>query len=428
MKILWLCNVMLPDGAKILSIPGSYNAGWIEGLLSDLKTENVEMYVCVPINSVNTIQTATKDNVTYIAVPKTILDPTLYDETIEAHFKTIIKSINPDIIHIFGTELPHTLAMLNAAPAHKTVISIQGLTSVLNRHYYANLPMDLFKNEKLKRLLRKNTIALEKDQFIRRGEFEIKSLRLARHVIGRTTWDYACTKQINPAVEYHFCNETLRDEFYKHKWNLDNCQKHSIFLSQGTYPIKGLHFMLEAMPEIIRRFPDTHLFVAGDSIVYKLRGIKGKIKSLLPNYSEYLYSLINKYNLKNKITFLGNLKEDEMCKQYLKSHVFVLPSSIENSPNSLGEAMLLGLPSVASCVGGVQDMLSHKEEGFIYQYDAPYMLAHYVCEIFSNDDMAIKMSQNARRHALVTHSKELNKKRMLEIYNCLAKASEVKDG
>jgi glycosyltransferase involved in cell wall biosynthesis len=116
------------------------------------------------------------------------------------------------------------------------------------------------------------------------------------------------------------------------------------------------------------------------------------------------------------VVFTGILDEKQMCERYLKSHVFVCPSSIENSPNSLGEAMILGVPCVASDVGGVIDLLTHREEGFVYQTDAPYMLAHYVCEIFANDDLALQFSKKARIHAIKTHNKEENTKRMMEIY------------
>ena len=126
--------------------------------------------------------------------------------------------------------------------------------------------------------------------------------------------------------------------------------------------------------------------------------------------------MIKRLHLERNVVFTGPLDEEKMCQRYLKSHVFVCPSSIENSPNSLGEAMVLGVPCVASDVGGVSDMLKHKDEGFVYQTDAPYMLAHYVCEIFENEDLALKFSKNAREHALTTHDRDANTRRLIEIY------------
>lgn len=76
--------------------------------------------------------------------------------------------------------------------------------------------------------------------------------------------------------------------------------------------------------------------------------------------------------------------------RYLASSVFVSVSTIENSPNSVGEAMLFGCPVVSSCVGGVLDMLEHGQEGFLYQASAPYMLAWYVGCVFRDDGLENK--------------------------------------
>ena len=136
----------------------------------------------------------------------------------------------------------------------------------------------------------------------------------------------------------------------------------------------------------------------------------------ISSYGKYLKELIKRYNLQDSVVFTGLLDEKQMCERYLRSHVFVCPSSIENSPNSLGEAMIFGVPCVASDVGGVTDLLTHKEEGFVYQTDAPYMLAYYVCEIFANDELALQFSVKARGHAMRTHDREMNNQAMVSIY------------
>lgn len=53
-----------------------------------------------------------------------------------------------------------------------------------------------------------------------------------------------------------------------------------------------------------------------------------------------------------------------MIEQYLKAHIFVCPSSVENSPNSLGEAQLLGVPCIGSIAGGIPSMLSMEKQDF----------------------------------------------------------------
>ena len=170
-------------------------------------------------------------------------------------------------------------------------------------------------------------------------------------------------------MTYHFNNETLRDEFYEGEWNYSDCEKHSIFCSQGHYPIKGIHLVIEALNRIVKDYPDAHLYIGGKDYL-SLPFYKQS------SYGKYLVSLIKQYGLEKNVSFTGFLNAEQMKNRYLKSNVFVSASSIENSPNSLGEAMLLGVPCISSQVGGVHNMMTHAIEGYTYPADEIYMLAY----------------------------------------------------
>lgn len=418
MKVLWLCNVMLPLIAEDLSKPPTNFGGWLSGLSNELlKTAAVQLTVCFPITFQKSLLEGEVENLKYFGFPNIKNDQSNYSKE-ENYFVEIVKNTNPDIIHIFGTEIIHTLIMIKTCERlgklDKVVINIQGLVSVIANHYMANLPMRVQRRFTFRDFLKQDNIIQQKKMFINRGISEVEAIQKTKHVIGRTTWDKACTFQINPKVQYHFCNETLRDIFYKYEWSLEKCERYSIFISQATLPIKGLHFMLAAMPLILKQFPDAKLYIAGNDII-KSDTIWDRLKRT--SYGKYIKELIKRNHLENCVKFTGLLDEKQICERYLQSHVFVCPSSIENSPNSLGEAMILGVPCIAANVGGVADMLIHKEEGFVYQTDAPYMLAYYVCAIFGDEELTISFSKKAKEHALKTHDKKENTRRMIEIYN-----------
>lgn len=415
MKVLWLTNVPLPEASHLLRESSTPYGGWLVNTskyLSDLDT--VKLSVAFPTKKANRINVLEGDKITYYPfVPiKKVSDPSIKNH---ARFANILQEVSPDLVHIFGTEMPHTLAMVNACRKFgvKTVISIQGLVSVIEKHTYAGLPQDAIHNKTFRNWVRHDHVSGLRKTFQVRGEAEREAIRKVGHVIGRTTWDRACVSQINDQAVYFHCNETLRESFYHETWERERCEPHSIFLSQGQYSIKGLHFMLEAMPLILQRYPDAKLYIGGSDLTDR-SGLKNKL--FATHYGNYIQSLIDRYNLRQHISFTGTLNEQNMCQRYLKSHVFVCPSTIENSPNSLAEAMLLGVPSVASYVGGTSDMLADKKEGFLYQQDAPYMLAYYVCKIFEDDTLAKTLSAAARRRAKVTHSQELNLKQLVQIY------------
>lgn len=416
MNILWLINIPLPEASQLMGENPSPFGGWLINASKDLANkEDVELSIAFPSNKANKFRELKGEKINYYPfIPVKENDNKVIENN--ESFETLLNNLKPDIVHIYGTEIAHTLSMVNTCNKIniKTVISVQGLVSIIEKHMYSNLPIYAIYGNTFRNIIRKDNVRGLKKLFRNRGKNEIEAIKRTNHIIGRTTWDKACSNQINPQANYHFCNETLREEFYKHQWDVNDCEKHSIFLSQGQYPIKGLHYMLEAIPLILKRFPKAKVYISGKDIT-KSDSIKDKL--LMTYYGKYIKKMIKKLNLERNVVFTGQLDEKKMCQRYLKSHVFVCPSSIENSPNSLGEAMILGVPSVASYVGGIPDMLKDKEEGFLYQHDAPYMLAQYVCEIFENQDLALKFSKNARERALKTHDRDENTRRLIEIYN-----------
>jgi glycosyltransferase involved in cell wall biosynthesis len=418
MKILWVTNIMLPEASKIMNEESVPFGGWLVNASKSLsQIENINLSVAFPKKGIKKVNTFSGEKIKYFCFPS-FRNNDKNEINENQNLSEILDILKPDLVHIFGTEYAHTLAMVNVCKSKniQTIISIQGIVSIYAKHYMANIPQYVQKRYTIRDILKQDNIIQQNKKFISRGKFEIEAIKKVNHVIGRTTWDKACTKQINPNIQYHFCNETLREEFYKHSWDINDCEKYSIMISQGSYPIKGLHYMIEAMPLILEKFPNAMLYIGGHDIT-KSNTFKEKLK--ISSYGKYIKELIRKNNLQNNVKFTGVLDEREMCERFLKSHVFVCPSSIENSPNSLGEAMILGVPCVASDVGGIADMLKHNEEGYVYQTDAPYMLAHYVSEIFANDELAIKFSWKAREHAQNTHDSESNTKMLVGIYNSL---------
>lgn len=425
MKILWLCNVMLPVVAQYIGKEPSVYGGWLTGLSNDLlKCNDVQLGVCFPYGNYDIHGQI--ENLKYYGFKKKKQSYEKYITGLELHFNKIINEFNPDIIHIFGTEDIHSFAMVRTCKAlgliDKVVVSIQGLVSVYAKHYYSGLPYKVINGYTYRDFMRRDNIKQGKKYFLRIGEFEIQTIKEVKHIIGRTDWDKSCVGQINPNACYYFCNETLRDVFYLYQWNIINCERHSIFISQAGYPIKGFHQVIEALPEIIKRYPDTHVYVAGNDIT-KHNTLQDKLK--ITSYGKHINNLIKKYKLSDYITFTGNLSEKEMCNHYLKANVFVSASSIENSPNSVGEAMILGVPVVSSDVGGVKNLMTHEIDGYIYQHDAPYMLSYYICKIFENEDLAKEFSKNSREHALKTHDRKDNTNRLLDIYKEILNKSDI---
>ena len=426
MKILGLCNIMLPFIAKSLGQKIIVKEGWLSGLAGKLmanqEKNDITLAICFPASEdLDMVKGDTSlfvknkaQGVEYYIFREDTVHPENYDTSLEESLGAVIKDFEPDMIHIFGTEYPHTLACVKAfGHPERTLIGIQGLCSAIAEVYMADLPYSVQKKKTFRDILKKDGLFDQQAKFAKRGEYEKEALSLVGHVTGRTDFDREMTQKFAPNAKYHFMNETLRADFYHDTWNIDKIERYSLFLSQGNYPVKGLHYVIDILPEVIEEFEETVVYVAGDVITAN-DSIKDKIK--ISGYGKFLLNQIKKNKLQDHIKFVGRLQSDRMCARFLKSHVFLCPSAIENSPNSVGEAMLLGVPVVSADVGGVHNLVTDQKDGILYPKDKPKRLKDSILRIFEDDKLAVLLSSNAKAHALKTHDPDANYRRLLDIY------------
>ena len=412
MKVLWITNIVLPEAMQLLKGHGELKAtgGWMVGAANALTDrEDVVLAVAAPSKSVTRLERLNGAKTLYYLFPygKGNVE---YNIEYESYWKEIEKDFCPDVVHIHGTESSHGLAYVNACGTKKTVVSIQGLVSVYERYYNDGLStIDILRNITIRDIIKGTTLLQGRKKFQKKGKAEVDLLKKVHHVIGRTSWDRAHVWSINSHAKYHFCNETLRPEFYEGKWNYKLCTPFTIFLSSSAYPIKGFHQLLKSMPLVLREYPQTQIRVAGS--FYKTDSFLQRMR--INGYTNYFARLIKKFDLTNHITFLGSLNATQMKDEFLRSNLYLCPSSIENSPNSLGEAQILGVPVLASYVGGIPDMMQGDEK-HLYRFEEVEMLASKICKIFEEKDTI--NTEIMRQKAQFRHDAINNANQLLEIY------------
>ena len=406
-RILWVCNTPLPDVQNSVGAR-SYQEGWLTGISNQIRSRaDIDFYYAFPQKKYIKTFCKTINGINFLG---------FYDErknwfdispaNVELA-RALIEKINPDIIHIFGTELPHALEWVNGIDKkERIIVSIQGLTSEMAKVYLKGIPLierirGKFTDRKYHCMLK------EQIEFHRRGINEKHLLSVVENVTGRTNWDRECVGKINSTCRYYYCGEILRDSFYDGVWDISKIQRYSILISQAYYPIKGFHILISALPLIKRKFPDVMVYVAGNNV------------SLDYNtpYGRYIHKMIKKFQVESNIVFMGKLTEHKMKKQLLKSHIMLMPSLIENSPNSIGEAMMLGVPVVAAAVGGIPDILSDRTEGYLYPVMNKNALCKRVCRLFENDRLALSFSSEGKKHAQKLYNKMHNAERLFQIYD-----------
>jgi glycosyltransferase involved in cell wall biosynthesis len=416
MRILWITNAPFPEISNKLNLKEVVK-GWVYSSAVELIKyyKNIHLAVASLYSGKELIQVSNNDIIHFLIPQKVKTNTTTIKN--DLYWKEINRLFVPDLVHIHGTEYSYAYSYVKACGAKNVVVSIQGLVSVIERYYRGGIKKtDLLKTITFWDFIRGNTIFAQHRDFQKRGNIEKSLIQNVNHVIGRTTWDRSHIWAINPDINYHFCNETLRPAFYNNAWDINRCERYSIFISQAYYPIKGFHKLIDALPIVLKYYPQTKVYVAGNNLF--------KNKSFRRNgYGHYINTLINKQQLANKIIFLGFLSEKEFCSHLRRSHIFVNPSVIENSSNSIGEAQILGVPCIASHVGGTPNLIEHNETGLLYRYEEVEMLAASICKIFTDNDFASKISEKSRIAANKRHNKKLNAGNLYNIYTDILKSN-----
>lgn len=418
MKILWVTNSILPDLAIGLNQKHPPYEGWLIGLANQLASNGINLTIATAHKNLGTFHHHANGIEYYLLETKT--NNYTYDKYLEHQWQMIMHKTQPDLIHIQGSENAHGLSLLKTFPKAKYVLSIQGIISLCSRYYRAGLSRkEILRNLTIRNLIKRDSIISKEKEFINRSEtIEKEYFIRINNFIGRTEWDKTHVRYLSENSKYHFCNEMLRPSFYKStSWNISKVKKYSIFLSQGNYPLKGLHQVFKAVSLLKNDFPDIEVCFAGRDILLEKKNLMNYVKQ--KNYGKYLQKLIKKLKITDHVKYLGTLNETSMLEAYKKSNVFICPSSIENSPNSLAEAQILGVPCIASYVGGIPSMVENKKTGLLYRFEEVEQLAEHIRYIFTNPEKAIEIGERGRESALARHDKNTIVNKTISVYNSI---------
>ena len=418
MKVLWTVNLIPVDMAMELNITCEVLGGWVESMASQLtKNPNIELAVACKCDG-NEKFKKTINNVTYYSMAYT---PGTDIESVKSICKGIADDFKPDIIHIEGTEFMHARAMQTVAKDSNipAVISMQGILNGQYDYQCGQLQIDdMMLSKSLTEFMAGWLLHFRKTRWYKprmKGEKEI--IENAEYILGRTTWDRAHTYAINPEARYFSCNRILRKPFYSHKWDYAEMEKHSIYVGNGYYALKGLHVLIKALPLLAREYTDIKVYVAG----YEPFKDDDKRSFLKKGYGAYLKKLIDDSDVSKYIQFTGPLNAEQVAEKLASVNVYTLCSAIENSPNTLGEAMMVGTPCVAAYVGGVPDMATDGKDALFFRNDDHKILAWQIKRVFDNKDLAETLSQNGANRARATHNPETNADLLISAYEEILK-------
>ena len=417
MRLLWIasssCNY-IPFGQKSKGYNGG---GWISAMQSRL-TLRKDIKLGITFCMDNQPPKVEQDGVSYYLIPnhqKKVKDKLLdfvhinderRDEVVwpyyEEKLKEVITDFKPDLIHVFGSELYQSLVSRVAGDI-PTVLHLQGLLSL---YIYILLPPGV---SKWSFVLSGKGLGgkFHNYQYLaywKRSAYREKAiLKTVSHAFGRTEWDKQGLAMLNPHAAYHHCGEMLRGVFYESR--------------ERVIPQRP----------VISTTISSPLYKGFDVILKVANILKNELKidfvwNVYGNVSpEFMEKLTKMKHAELNIKLLGVSSAETIHEGLLNSTLYFHSSYIENSPNSVGEAQLVGIPVVAGRVGGTDSMVEHGKTGFLYPITDPYIAAYYVKHLIENQDANTMMGQTAREVALERHDPDVIMAEMLNTYEEILK-------
>lgn len=388
MRILHFLNV--PFSANQLRSGGdavNTSGGWMAALLARLRDTGGDRHGYVAFGAVNGLQRNDEDGVESFIIPSR-LNSTEHGLRVCCE---VIHEWHADIIHIHGTENCFGLLTARRLVSCPSLISIQGLMGPYSEwcHFFGN--RSLLTVLQMHRVLEVFALRGQMVGFLeykRDARREKEIIQGNRCFMGRTVWDRSYLTAANPAAKYYYGGELLRNAFWQRQWSVEWMRRHRIVFTNAGHPRKGAELLLNAVKLLQPDYPDIEVVIAG--------GISRR-----NGYGKFIRRCIAELGPAAKE--LGSLNAEQMAEELCKSHVFVSPSFIDNSPNAVCEAQLVGAPVISSYTGGVPSLIEDGRTGLFFPNGDVPMLAEKLREVFENDKMAMQLGAQARAVASVRH-------------------------
>jgi glycosyltransferase involved in cell wall biosynthesis len=134
-------------------------------------------------------------------------------------------------------------------------------------------------------------------------------------------------------------------------------------------------------------------------------------------YAKFIKNLVGINFFENNVVLKGVTLEKELLQGLLNSNLFIHTSYIDNSPNTVCEAQLIGLPVISTNVGGISTLIQDEVDGFLVPSNEPHILAYKIIDLYVNCDKLYYVSQNSFRVAHQRHNRSAIKDQLIDIYS-----------
>lgn len=421
MKVLWISSAPIGPVSRILKLPyGGSSGTWIQAEYEGLpKNGDIQLSFMCPLRnqaSGKIIKEESDEGIAYGIGYKTFIANGLkLPEKVERAIMQSVNEIKPDIIHIWGTETNFSAGCASLLRGFKTVIFIQGLIGIHQRYtnksyvrekeYWGHIS-----------LYHKCRSAIKRRYFKKQISFEQCAILSAGNIITDNDFTRAYCSSFAPATKFYSHFMGPADLFYNTEWNIERCEKNTIFTIFASNEAKGLSQLLKALNIVKKSIPDIKLRIPGPFNVDN----QGKLdRKRCSPFERWAANYIERNDLEDNVSFLGKLDREGMALNYSAANCFVCPSAMEVHSSSVREAMAVGMPVITSLCGSTIEFIDHRQSGLIYRYEEEEVLAYYIIKVLTDSRFASEIGKQAKlRMNSFRNAAELNRP-LSDIYKTL---------
>lgn len=385
MKILWF----------EITTPGAFDdthevlGGWQDSLEDIVRNDNnIDLTVAFITNKC--VPPCTRNGVRYepmymnLNIIKKILSRFTWAIEINEYLRqtqNIIEKVSPDIIQVFGCEFPFGLiAKKTKIPV---VIHLQGaIIPYHNASYPPGYSVDTFSRKLFPNLFAQLYQYVKEYKEQSRVKMEQRIWSYVHYYMGRTKWDKSLTELLHPGSTYFHVDEALRKQFMESRftWRYSKNKKLTLLsIGIGTF-WKGPDMLIKTARILRNVGIDFEWIVAGD--------IRNDVRRITEKKEGCTFDECN-------VNIVGFQTPDRIIQFLTTCNMYVHTAYIDNSPNSICEAQLLGVPIISTNVGGISSLINNNEDGILVPANDPWIMAQTIIDLSKDTKLANKLSKNA---------------------------------
>lgn len=387
--------------------PGCYdviNTGsWIEALQKVFREYLLDVELGLVFEHSDNIFKVEKDSVSYYPfhVSRSSSPKENY-KRLHSHYLKAIEDFKPDIIQCFGTERWHygLLAKEVQIPFVIHIMGFMNIYDVMDERVIH--PMDYWKyfsfNPLKVFLVRKH----EKRLRVENQELEREVMACNHYFMGRTEWDKNIVKYYSQGSKYFYCPEAIRSEIYssEKRWTYQERKTLRLLTVGNAGSLKGNEIMLQTAWLLKNQF----------HIDFEWRYTSSA-------YTMSFFEKLNDIRCKEvNINLIGRLNANQIAEELANADFYIHPSIIDNSPNTVCEAQLIGTPVIAANVGGIPQLVDDGNTGWLYPYSEPHALAFKIMNLMGQKETLEAVAKAEQEESHQRHAPKSLAETIMKIY------------